>query len=289
MRRVLIFAEPTDWHGRQLATALRRQGAAAQIGALRDCAFALGGPGPGIVIPGLAALPDAVLVKTIAAGSFEQVTLRLSLLHALARLGIPVVNDARAIERCVDKAMTSFLLHRAGIPIPATLATENGSLAAAHLAAAPTDLVQKPLFGSQGRGLARLPAGSALPSAETYAGVYYLQRFVGRDRDWADFRVMVIGGRPIAAMMRHGRDWITNVGRGARCEGVAVSGRLAELSFAAADALGADYAGIDVIADADGELLVLEVNSMPAWRGLQSVTAENIAETLARHVLERIA
>lgn len=289
MRRILIFAEKADWHARQLATAMHKQGAAAQIGSLRDCAFALDGAGPGIVIPRLAALPDAVLVKTIAAGSFEQVTLRLSLLHALARLGVPVVNDARTIERCVDKAMTSFLLHRAGIPIPATLATENSNLAAAHLANAATDLVQKPLFGSQGRGLARLPARSALPSAEAYAGVHYLQRFVGRDRDWADFRVMVIGGRPIAAMMRHGRDWITNVGRGARCEGIAASGRLAELSVAAADAVGAGYAGIDVIADADGELRVLEVNSMPAWHGLQSVTAENIAEALARHVLERLA
>ncbi len=289
MRRIVIFADKADWHAQRLAAALRRRGAAALTRSLRDCAFELGGPGPGIIIPGLAALPDAVLVKTIAAGSFEQVTLRLSLLHALARLGIPVVNDARAIERCVDKAMTSFLLHRAGIPIPSTLATENRDLAASRLASTSADLVQKPLFGSQGRGLARLAPGSALPPAEPYAGVHYLQRFVGRDRDWADIRVMVIGGRPVAAMMRHGRDWITNVGRGARCESIVLSARLAELSVAAADAVGADYAGIDVIADADGALLVLEVNSMPAWQGLQSVTSENIADALARHVLDRIA
>ena len=50
------------------------------------------------------------LVRSIPAGSFEQVTLRLGLLHALAALGVAVVNDARGIERCVDKSMTSFLL-----------------------------------------------------------------------------------------------------------------------------------------------------------------------------------
>ena len=100
-------------------------------------------------------LPDAVVVRTIPGGTFEAVTLRLGILHALRELGISVWNDARAIERCVDKSMTSFLLVRAGIPTPATWAMESTDAARTivrrELAQGP--LVLKPLFGSQGRGL----------------------------------------------------------------------------------------------------------------------------------------
>jgi RimK family alpha-L-glutamate ligase len=288
MPRIVIFAEARDWHGRRLTQALRASGATVATRSLAGCGFALGGAGPGIVIPNEAELPDAVLVKTVASGSFEQVTLRLSLLHALDRLGVIVINDARAIERCVDKAMTSFLLHRAGIPIPSTLATEDGVWAAQAIAASKTDLVQKPLFGSQGRDLARIAPGGAPPPAEPYAGVHYLQQFVGRESGWQDYRVMVVGGTPVAAMQRRGASWITNVHRGARCEAVEMSRGLAELSIGAVEAVGADYAGVDLIEDPAGGLRVLEVNSMPAWRGLQSVADCDIAERLARHVLARL-
>jgi len=280
MPRIVIFAEARDWHGRRLARALRDCGATVATQSLSGCGFALGGSGPGIVIPGETGLPDAVVVKTVASGSFEQVTLRLGLLHALDRLGGVLIIDAHAIERCVDKAMTSFLLHRAGIPIPPTLATEDGEWAMQAIAASKTDLVQKPLFGSQGRDLARLAPGGAPPAAEPYAGVHYLQQFVGRDSGWQDYRVMVVGGAPVAAMRRRGTSWITNVHRGARCEAVEISRDLSELSVGAVEAVGADYAGVDLIEDPDGRLRVLEVNSMPAWRGLQSVAPCNIAELL---------
>jgi RimK family alpha-L-glutamate ligase len=241
------------------------------------------------VIPGIqSGLPDAVLVKTIAGGSFEQVTLRLSFLHALGMLGVPVINSARAIERCVDKSMTSFLLNRAGIPTPATLVAESDSAVSRLIAERNTEWVAKPLFGSQGRSLARLKPCAPLPPGEDYAGVRYLQEFVGRDQDWRDYRVMVIGNRPVAAMIRRGRGWITNVGRGARCEATPLTDRLAEISVAAATAVAAEYAGVDAIEGPDGALLVLEANSMPAWKGLQGVASCDIAQQLADHVLRRV-
>ena len=287
--RIAIFTDQTDWHTRRLTAACRARGITATVASLRGCAFVLGGRGPGIEVPGFgASLPDAALVRTIAAGTFEQVTLRLGLLHALEALGVPVINHARAIERCVDKSMTSFLLHRAGIPTPATLASEDAAAAQRWLDATPGERVQKPLFGSQGRGLTRFGRDDELPSADAYAGIRYLQRFVGRDRDWRDFRVIVVGGRPVAAMLRHGRSWITNVRRGARCEAIPVTDRLASLSQAAAAAVGADYAGIDLIEDPNGDLLVLEVNSMPAWKGLQSVAAYDIAGAIIDYLLMRI-
>ena len=146
-------------------------------------------------------------------------------------------------------------------------------------------LVLKPLFGAQGRGLRLLHGPDDLPSTDELGGVYYLQRFVpGSGEGWSDLRVFVIGHRPVAAMRRRGVSWITNIGRGGLAEPVPATGRLAELAVAATIALGVEHAGIDVITDRDGGLQILEVNSMPAWQGLQSVSPVDIAGHLAARV-----
>src|SRR5579872_1969930 len=288
MKRVVIFADEPDWHTRRLTEALQAGGTEPSLHSLRQCCFRLGERGPGILNGGIARpLPDLVLVRSVAAGSFEQVTLRLSFLHALEALGIPVINSARAIERCVDKSMTSFLLERAGLPVPPTLVTENPEIARGFLEGSEGDLVLKPLFGSQGKNLARLAPSESLPQREADAGVYYLQRIVASRRGWHDFRVMVVGGEAVAGMIRHGKSWITNVAQGARCESLVLNSRMAEMSVAAVAAVGADYAGVDLIEDEAGSLYVLEVNSSPSWQGLQGVTAIDLAKRLADHARAR--
>src|SRR5262249_50741891 len=148
------------------------------------------------------------------------VTLRLGILHALRESGVTVWNDARAIERCVDKSMTSFLLARAGIPTPPTWVAESPEMARAIVARETKTgpLVLKPLFGSQGRGLRLIASSDELPApAEAAGGVYYLQRFAATERDgFRDFRLLVSGGRVAAAMVRHAPTWITNVKQGGR-------------------------------------------------------------------------
>jgi tetrahydromethanopterin:alpha-L-glutamate ligase len=286
--RVVLFAEEPDWHCRRLIRACSRRGARVTVASLADCAFRIGaGAGAvGIDIPDFdGVLPELALVRTIPNGSFEQVTFRLALLHALQTLGVRVVNDARAIERCVDKSMTSFLLHHAGIPTPPTLVTEHPDAAASWQATQDADLVAKPLFGAQGRGLRRIAAGEAPPDPAELAGVLYLQRYVGRASEWRDYRVFVIGGIAIAAMMRRGAGWITNVARGGTCEAMRCDGRLGALAVAATRTVGADYSGVDLIENDSGELVVLEVNSMPAWKGLQGVADIDIAEAIAAHVV----
>jgi len=129
--RVAIMSDEIGWHTRQLQAALRARGALGRCVDLAACHIDTTAAWHGLVIPGYGReLPDAVLVRGIAGGSFEQVTKRLGVLHALRELGVPVYNDARAIERSVDKSMTSLLLHAARIPAPATWATE--SAAAEH-------------------------------------------------------------------------------------------------------------------------------------------------------------
>ncbi len=106
-----------------------------------------------------------------------------------------------------------------------------------------------------------------------------------------DFRVFVVAGKAVAMMSRRGEDWITNVNRGAVPEQISGrdEGELARLAVAAADAVGADFAGVDIVPAADGSLLVLEVNSMPAWSGLQSVVAVDIADAIAEALLKVVA
>ena len=290
--RVAILTDQPGWHGRELQRSFRALGVQSAFASLADCRLDLQGEHARVAVPGFGAQgPDAVFVRSIEAGTFEQVTLRLSVLHALRELGVPVYNDARAIERSVDKSMTTFLLRRHGIPTLPTWVTERESVARGLLmreTAPGGELVVKPLFGSQGKGLQRLGRGAAVPRSEEVHGVWYLQRFLNSgEGNWHDWRVLVAGGRPVSAMLRRGRSWVTNVARGARVEAVEASGELARLAIEATAAVGADYAGVDLMRDAAGNWLVLEVNSIPAWRGLQAVTPGRIADALAGDLVAR--
>jgi glutathione synthase/RimK-type ligase-like ATP-grasp enzyme len=92
--------------------------------------------------------------------------------------------------------------------------------------------------------------------------------------------VFVIQGKAIAAMVRHGASWVNNVALGGRCEALPVSGELISLAEAASKAVDINYCGVDIIRDQDGKAYVLEVNSIPAWKGLQGVVDVDIAQAL---------
>lgn len=285
---VALVCDELDWHARGLIKAFAAHGADAAPVRLPFCAFDTA-HGSGLRLDRLGdRLPNAVLVRTVPGGTFEAVTLRLGLLHALRELGIPVWNDARAIERCVDKSMTSFLLARAGIPTPATWALESAEAARAIVRRETVHgpLVLKPLFGSQGRGLRLIHRDDDLPDPSEIAGVHYLQRFVGVENDgYRDFRLLVSQGRVIAAMARHSASWITNVKRGGKPIAVVADGAMKELAVRAAAAVGAAFAGVDLVYGGDGRPTVLEVNSNPAWFGLQQVVSSNISRMLAGDLL----
>jgi RimK family alpha-L-glutamate ligase len=292
--RILVVSDNSDARSRGLAKSLRQRGAIAVTAPLAAIAFDTGRPS-GLAIPGFGQrLPDAVLVRSVAAGSFEAITRRLGALHALARLSVPVWNSAQAIERCVDKSMTTFLLQSAGLPTPPTFAVE-GRAAAEEIAKRElprTPLVLKPLFGAQGRGIKMIRSLADLPAPETVSEVYYLQHYVPRaGPPFRDFRIFVVAGKAVAMMSRRGEDWITNVNRGAVPEQISGydENELADLAIAAANAVGANFAGVDIVPAADGTLLVLEVNSMPAWSGLQSVAAVNISDAIAEALLKTVA
>jgi tetrahydromethanopterin:alpha-L-glutamate ligase len=287
-----LVTDRMDWHARELRKAFGAAGARIVPFDLADCAIDTQLPS-GLAIPGFGdRLPDAVVVRTMSGGPFEAVTLRLGILHALRECCVPVWNDARAIERCVDKSATSFLLARAGVPTPATWTMESREAARAIIRreAARGPLVLKPLFGSQGRGLRLIRGEDDLPAPDKIAGVYYLQRFTGVERDgFRDFRLLVSRGRVVAAMVRHAATWITNVKQGGRPVAAVADAQMKDLAIRATTAVGADFAGVDIVYGGDGAPSVLEVNSMPAWSGLQKVTAANIASIIAGDLLATVA
>jgi RimK family alpha-L-glutamate ligase len=286
--RIAIAADRVDWHVKELVASFRRHGAHAMPIKLSACGFDTRRHS-GVTIKGFGTgLPDAMFVRAIGAGSFEEITLRLGIMHALAECGIVVHNSGRAVERCVDKAATSFLLARNGIPTPPTWTVQSRMQAEAIVRRESIHgpLVLKPLFGAQGRGLKLVRRARDLPQHEEIAGVYYLQRFVRIDHaGFCDMRLLISRGRVVATMRRHASQWITNVKLGGRPEAYTPSKEEADLAVHAAAAVGADFAGVDLIRGRDDRASVLEVNSMPGWRGLQSVTQVRIADVLAHDLL----
>ena len=129
-----------------------------------------------------------------------------------------------------------------------------------------------------------------VPMLQHVDGLYYLQRYVDSgEGQWHDHRVFVIQGKAVAAMVRHGASWVNNVALGGRCEPIALSGELIELAEAASKAVDIDYCGVDIIRDQSGKAYVLEVNSIPAWKGLQGVVNIDIAQALVDDCLGTIA
>jgi tetrahydromethanopterin:alpha-L-glutamate ligase len=284
--RLVLFVEDGggDWHARRLAKALGALGATVVTTTLKDCAFDTRAAS-GIEIPGFfGQLPDGAFVRSVSTGTLEQITFRLGILHALRESGVRVWNDARAIERCVDKSTATFLFQKAGLPTPPTRVVEGLESAVAHAKAEGRALVVKPLFGSQGNGISRARTAEELPPPDAVGHVYYAQQYLRNDdaTHFEDWRVFVSAGEIVAAMVRRGKSWITNVHQGAEPCSHDPCDEMSRLALAAVAAIGADYAGVDLIRGSDGRLMVLEINSNPAWKGLQSVTHVDIAARLSR-------
>jgi ribosomal protein S6--L-glutamate ligase len=228
---------------------------------------------------------DAVLVRTMPAGSLEQVVFRMDLLHEASARGVRVLNPPRAVEVCVDKFLTTARLVRAGIPTPETAVCQKTDDAMAAFARFGNDAVLKPLFGAEGRGMCRITdaetAWRTFRVLEQTGQVIYLQRFV-RHPGW-DLRAFVLGGRVLASMKRTANnDWRTNVAQGGLAERVALTIEEERLAPAAAEAVGCPVAGVDLLPGPGGERFVIEVNAVPGWKALAPTCGVDVAKEVVR-------
>jgi len=232
---------------------------------------------------------DALIVRPIGRGSLEEIVFRMDMLYRFQRLGLPIINPPEAIEHCVDKYDILAILEDNGIPVPRTAVTENVDEAVKAFNELGGDVVVKPLFGSRGIGATRVTdpevASTIFRSITFYHGVIYLQEFV--PHGFSDVRAFVIGDHVVAAMRRIGNSWKTNYSQGARPELLELDNALEELAVKSAKLIECKIAGVDIL-ESPGGPLVVEVNSQPGWRGLQSVARVHIADEIVGFVLSEL-
>jgi RimK family alpha-L-glutamate ligase len=226
---------------------------------------------------------DAALVRTMPPGSLEQVVFRMDVLHRLQTQGLPVLNPPRAIETCVDKYLAGVRLEAAGLRVPPTVVCQHAEAAMEAFTAMGGDVIVKPLFGAEGRGMVRVTdpdlAWRTFRTLKRLQSVLYVQRFIAHE-GW-DLRGFVLGGRVLAAMRRHARGgWRTNIAQGGKAERVRLTAAEEQLALRAAAAVGAPAAGVDLLPGPDGEWYVLEVNAVPGWRALAPVADVDVAAAL---------
>ena len=228
---------------------------------------------------------DGVLVRMMPPGSLEQVVFRMDALHRLEAAGVPVLNPPGAVESAVDKYLALAKLEAAGLPVPETWVGESATEALKAFEALGGDVVVKPLFGSEGRGLVRVTdpelAVRTFRTLERLGCVLYLQRHV-RNPGF-DVRAFVLGGRVLGSIRRHAArgEWRTNVAVGGRPEACSIDEESGRLALRSARAVGALMAGVDLLPDLDaGGWAVLEVNAVPGWKALAGSTGVDVAAAI---------
>lgn len=234
---------------------------------------------------------DAVIVRTMPPGSLEQVVFRMNALARLEAAGIAVVNPPRAVEAAVDKYLTLALVEAAGLQVPRTVICQTADEAQAAFATLGGDVVLKPIFGSEGRGIARLQdealALRAFRMVEQLGGILYVQEFIAHEG--ADLRLFVVGRKVLGMRRRNPHDWRTNCARGAVAESLEVTPDLASMALRAAEAVGASLAGVDLLPGRDGVLYAVEVNAVPGWKALAAATGADVGRLVLEHVARTAA
>lgn len=232
---------------------------------------------------------DSIITRPIGRGSLEEIMFRMNLLHRLERFGQLIINPPLAIERSVDKYHSLTLFQENGLPVPPTAVSESHEEALESFHNLGGDVVVKPLFGSRGVGATRITdpdiAARVFRTISFHHGVLYLQKFI--PHGGSDIRAFVIGDQVVASMRRLSENWKTNVSLGGKPVTLNLPTELENLAIKAAKVIGCKVTGVDLIEGSDGPVL-LELNSQPGWRGLQSVTKINIANEIINYIRSEI-
>ncbi len=209
----------------------------------------------------------------------------------LEHAGLPVVNRHEVIAACGDKALTSLLLAEARIPNPRTLVALDPASALRAIDEVGYPAVLKPVVGSWGRLMARVPdraTAEALVEHKAALGnplhsIFYVQEFV--EKPGRDIRVLVAGRRVVAAMYREADHWITNAARGGTGSALFPEGDAGALALRAAKAVGGGILAVDLMESPRG-LLVHEVNHTPEFKELALATGVDVAGAMVDYLVE---
>ena len=277
-----VLCSPGSWYLADLRRAAADRHEITPL-AFRDLAAELTAAGPRFTAGKLdLSAVDAVLVRTMPPGSLEQVVMRMDVLGQLELVGKVVINSARAVEAAVDKYLASAKLAAAGLLTPRTFVCQGVDAALAAFERLGGDVVVKPLFGGEGRGIVRINdqalAQRTFGLLTGLGAVLYVQQFI--PHDGYDLRVLCVGRQMWAMRRRNALDWRTNVSRGAVAEPVELLPEWQELAQRAAVAIGASIAGVDLLPGRDGRLYAIEVNAVPGWQALSRALEVDVAQTV---------
>lgn len=232
---------------------------------------------------------DAVIVRTMPLGSLEHVIFRMDCLQAMESAGVPVINPPRSLEIAIDKWLTLHRLHQAGVPTPPTVVCQTRDAALAAYERLGGDVLVKPIFGGEGRGILRVSdedsAWRVFSTLQQIGQVHYVQQFL--QHYGYDIRVLIVGGK-LYSIKRfgHGGHWRTNLSQGGCAQPHVLTDQEHELAIQSAAAIGGSVLGIDLLPLQDGRMVVLEVNAVPGWKGLAEALDVDVASEIISHTIE---
>ena len=262
----IIITDPDDWTARALVTAARENGFSPSVLDLRTAEAGMSSTTLGSTVCFKAGdIPlsdlDAFIVRDVGAGSFEGVSFRFDILRELEAEGIPVINSPEAIQNAANKYHASYLLVKAGLPTPETVAVQSLE-SALRVVSRFGDSVIKPVFGYKGKDIARvtdgeiqfsdrkadlIPLEAALERLLEERGMLYIQEFI--KNPGRDIRVFVVGGTAVGAIYRKSAEgsWVNNLSQGGSADRCVLTSEQKEIAEKASLAIGTTFAGVDII------------------------------------------
>lgn len=329
----IVITDPEDWTARALTDAARKKGfspfvldfKAAEV-SINSSAWKPRAEKSNVVFKvGDLKLSDldAIIVRDAGAGAFEGVSFRFDILRELEDEGIPVVNSPEAIRNAANKYHASYLLAKAGLPVPKTVAVQDME-AAMKVISRFGDAVIKPVFGYKGKDIARVRNGevqfsdrkmeslcleSVLKQLLQERGVLYIQEFI--ENPGRDIRAFIVNGTAIGAIYRKAvsGSWVNNLSQGGRADRCVLTEKQKEIAEKAALAVSTTFAGVDIIEGltddnlsegltedslnkelevysnrTEGNPKVLEVNGTPSGKGIFDAWGINPAEYILEYI-----
>lgn len=214
--------------------------------------------------------------------------------------GIPVFNDPEVIETCDNKANQYIQLAKNRIPMPKTIIAPkvypNFTIANSGYYEKVLEQLTLPMIIKEGRGSFGMKVYLIETEEDFYEKVeelrgvdYVFQQFIASSRG-RDIRVNIVGGEVVAAMYRHSEtDFRANITNGGVAEVVELTEAQSKLAIEAAHAVGAEFAGVDLLFGEQEEPLVCEVNAAAHIRNILNVTGINVADAMVQYILRRIS
>lgn len=217
----------------------------------------------------------------------------------LKNAGIPIFNDPEVIETCDNKAKQYIQLANAGIRMPRTIVApkvypkftiRNSGYFENVLKILGLPLVIKEAHGSFGMKVYLIETEADFyVKVEELRGIdFVFQQYIASSFG-RDIRVNTIGNEVVASMYRHSEtDFRANITNGGVAEKIELTEAQKDLAIRAAQAVGADFAGVDLLFDEQDEPIVCEVNAASHIRNIYNVTGINVGDAFVQYILKKL-